>query len=275
MRNELFQVGDKVTITIPAENREWGYNPCPDGTVATIISFSEMAWGRTYNCGMRPGIHLNRAWANLRLEDGQEILENTGRLTLLALPEEIEQRSQAFYSVPEDHNAGFLRELPETPFWEGDLVRVDFQGALRDLVVQRIDYDCLDRLCNNGSPYPCYALSDESHGWSVGYPINKMTLVERGKVWRYYHYEHLTFRNLREEFNFFASLGHTSEVQNPATGFYKWTKEEVLQAIREGLVHGFRMDGLFGEPSISALWFRDEELGKRVAAETLKGFLGE
>lgn len=42
MIDELMRVGDEVAITIPQENREWGYNPCPDGTKAIILGFSEI-----------------------------------------------------------------------------------------------------------------------------------------------------------------------------------------------------------------------------------------
>ena len=35
MIDELMRIGDEVAITIPQENREWGYNPCPDGTKAS------------------------------------------------------------------------------------------------------------------------------------------------------------------------------------------------------------------------------------------------
>lgn len=32
----MFKAGDRVTVHIPQDNREWGYNPCADGDVATV-----------------------------------------------------------------------------------------------------------------------------------------------------------------------------------------------------------------------------------------------
>ena len=55
---------------------------------------------------------------------------------------------------------------------------------------------------------------------------------------------------------------------------YSWTKEEVLEAIKNGTVHGFSVSsGFFGSGQIfNAQRFKDEELGKRVAKATLEGF---
>ena len=55
MIGELVKVGDEVAITIPEENRKWGYSPCLDGTKATVLGFSEIYYGRLGNFGFRPG----------------------------------------------------------------------------------------------------------------------------------------------------------------------------------------------------------------------------
>lgn len=47
-----FNPGDIVSITIPKENRDWGYSPCPDGQRAVVIN------------------DYNSAWVNLILLDG-------------------------------------------------------------------------------------------------------------------------------------------------------------------------------------------------------------
>lgn len=39
-----FNPGDIVTIHIPCESREWGYNPCPDGQRAVVINDYNSCW---------------------------------------------------------------------------------------------------------------------------------------------------------------------------------------------------------------------------------------
>ena len=59
MLGELMRIGDRVTVQIAKENREWGYNPCPDGAKAKVLGFSEIAYTRILNFGHKPGIYEN------------------------------------------------------------------------------------------------------------------------------------------------------------------------------------------------------------------------
>jgi hypothetical protein len=105
-----------------------------------------------------------------------------------------------------------------------------------------------------------------------------MTLIRRGNVWKHFNGEKLVFADLREEADFFSLLGHTEEVRNPACNLYKWEKDEVLKAVRDGIVDGFTMGGgIFGQgfARINAVRFRDRELGERVRQETIRGFADE
>ncbi|MDA2922976.1 hypothetical protein MYX07_06970 [Patescibacteria group bacterium AH-259-L07] len=292
MIDELMRIGDEVVITIPRENRECGYNPCPDGTKATILGFSEIHYGRLGNLGLQPGVYVNRAWTNLRLEDGREHTEYTYRLELTD-KDESNRRLAEFRKRQQENpdnwrNKEFLRELPETPFWEGDFVRVRGRSAVTSVYSEMppehdpdvfqiigIDYRYLTEKTQVGTKYPAYNISDKlGSGWHTSASEDDMVLVERGPVWKLYHDEPITFDDIKEEASFFESLGHTEEVRNPANGLYKWTKEEVLEAIQRGIIHGFSVSsGLFGSgPSISATRFRNEELGARVAQATLEGF---
>jgi len=292
MIGELVKVGDEVAITIPEENRKWGYSPCLDGTKATVLGFSEIYYGRLGNFGFRPGAYVNRSWIKLRLEDGREHMEFSSRLEFVDKAE-YECRLAAFRGHQKENpdnwrNREFLRELPETPFWEGDFVRVHGRSAVsvvysemppeRDpgfFQIIGIDYYNLDKMTQIGTRYPAYRISSKlSAGWETSASVDNMVLVERGPVWKFYHNEPITFDDIEEEAQFFEMLGHTEEVRNPANGLYSWTKEEVLDAIQKGLVHGFGMSsGFFGsKPSISAKRFRNEDLGRRVAQATLKGF---
>jgi hypothetical protein len=292
MIDDLLNVGDQVIVNIDKESREWGYNPCPDGAKATVLGFSEITYGRIGNCGLKPGVYVNRSWARIRLEDGHEYAEWTGRLELCD-QDEYARRMEEFRQRQAENSDNFstdefLRDLPETPFWEGDFVHVSRRSAIsvvydnippeqepETFQVIGIDYGKLDSKTVAESKYPVYKISDKiGGGWHTSASEDEMELAERGPVWKYYHNEPIKFSSLAEEAAFFGLIGETMEVRNQASGLYRWTKEEVLDAIKAGLVHGFSLDGGFlgGAPSIRAIRFKNEELGKRVASATLEGF---
>lgn len=274
----VMQVGDQVTITIPKENREWGYDPFPDGTKAVILGFSEIAYGRLDNLGVKPGVYVNRSWVILNSWEEGPLIQFSGRIELVDQKEYA--RRVALYRQHQQESPGdwrdkeFIRDLPETPFWEGDIVRVSSLDN-RQLQIVSIDYVRLTEKTYYGATFPAYKVSDNlSAGWHTSASENEMVLVERGPVWKLSHDEPLTFGSLAEEARFYERIGHVEEVPNPKSGLYSWTKEEVLDAIRDGIVHGFSVSGSFlgTKPSICAKRFTDENLGKRVAQATLEGF---
>ena len=305
MIDDLLKVGDEVTITIPKENRDWGYNPCPDGTKATVLGFSEIYYGRINNCCLKPGVYVNRAWVKLLfdvsaasfvgVDHGPHHTEYSGRLELTD-KDEYERRLAEFRKMQEENpnnwrREEFIRELPETPFWEGDKVRVRARLALTVVTgemppeqdptiftVIGINFHQLDETIM-GKNYPAYNISDKlGSGWHTSASEDDMELVERGNVWKFYHNEPLHFTDIKEEASFFLMLGHYDEARNPKTGYYSWTKEEVLEAIQNGIAHSFSLGrGIFefiwDPPTrITAYKFRNEELGKRIAQATLSGF---
>jgi len=279
MLDELCKVEDKVIVTIPRENREWGYNPCPDGTKAEIVGFTEIYKGRINNFGLKPGVYVNRSWAVIRLPDGEEYAEWTGRLELIDKVEE-QKRLNEYQSQEKTNKRSlqdreeFLRELPETPFWEGDIVSVSrYKQRHTAYQIVGIDYSNLTELTDLGTKYPVYHFSDSlSAGWFASENEDGIALIKRGKVWQYYHHEPIQFESLEEEANLHLMLGLTEEVRNPVNQLFSWTLEEVLEAIKDGLVHGFIMSTMFGSVSIDAIRFCDEDLGKRVVKTTLDGF---
>jgi hypothetical protein len=278
MRNELWKIGDKAIVNIPKENREWGYDPCPDGTVAEIVRFGEIYHGRVGNFGLKPGLYVNRSWINIRLPDGKKYFEWSGRLEPVD-KEEAEVRLAEFQKQRADNpknrqdSSEFLRDLPETLFWEGDVVLMDREGYDAPLLVVSIHYAMLGEMTLIGTKYPAYHISNNFHGgWETCANEDELSLIERGKVWKYLHHEPIEFANLKEEADLHNMLGLTDEVKNPTKDLYSWTLDEVLEAIKCGLVHGFVQSHMFGTPSIEALLFRDADLGKRVAKATLEGF---
>lgn len=297
MIGELFKVGDRVTIVICKENRDWGYNPCEDGTEATVTGFSTITYGRINNFGYGPGVYVNHAWITVKTDDGKEWSEWSGRLTMV--DEEEYKRRVAVWR--EKGGMGCkeyktkLRDIPETEFYEGDKVacaeiqnRWEYMegGSPKYLRIANIHFEYMKedgtmQKCNDGvTDMPLYDVSPEdSTGCYTSTRPDDLTLIERGNVWKWFHDEPLSFKDLSEEASFYRAIGRTEEVRNPASNNYAWTKDEILDAIRDGRVHGFSVSGpLFGfaqgpeDLHHHAIRFLDEEVGKRVAAATLEGF---
>jgi len=270
MSEKLIQVGDEVTIHIPDDNWDWGYHPVEkqDGVKATVIGFSEMHYTKISNFGLKPGIYDNESWIKIRTESGKEYAEFSGRLKLIDR-DEYKRRKEVRRNNSELFEKTFIRDLPITEFCEGDHVLVC--GDRRMIV--GIEYNWK----KDDQPWT-YRISDGfGAGWHTYAKENEIKLIERGNVWKYYNGEKPSFENIKDEAIFFIMIGHTKSVRNPANKLYKWSKEEILQAINDGIVDGFSIgNGLFGgfesNMRIESLKFNDRDLGERVRHETLKGF---
>ena len=276
MNGQLLQIGDEVVIKIEKESREWGYNPCPDGTRAKVLGFGEVHTPRIGNLGFKPGVYRNRCWIKVQLKDGKKHEENHARISLTKKKlekersEELRRKKKGWEQL---RNEDFLRPLPETTFWEHDVVLIKnkrdavFSGPV---VVQLIDYTRLNELITPDRKWPVYQVSPTLYyGCSVAYGEDQLELVRRGKVWKFFHEEPVKFDDILDEAKFFVNLGHYDEVPNPWTKNYGWTRIEVLEAAEKGIVHGLRLVGI--SQQISAIKFRNAKLGRRVAQATLKG----
>lgn len=276
---ELLKIGDEVVFKVDPERRAWTstYDMVPDGTKGIVCGFGDavMYEPRVPFLVRQPGVYHSRGAVSVWLNDGR-IVPGDWCITMTDQAEQ--QRRDA--ALRDDD--GILREkqvrlgdLPETKFWEQDKVRVrfPFDGRVEDMTVVRISYRDMYNTRADGSPWPFYDVR-YAEGGQTSAEESWIELVERGNVWKHFHGQALVFADLKEEASFYQLIGQTEEVRNPKNGYYSWTEDEVLAAIKSGLVHGFSMSsGFFGSgPHISALRFRDENLGKRVAEETMRGF---
>lgn len=275
MYDTFFKIDDQVIVNIPSENREWGYNPCPDGTIATIVMpYTEIYYSRINKCGRKPGVYKNTNWTVIRLPNGKTYAEYTSRLQLVDQKEAKSRlrESQNPNGKKLDSSNLFIRDLPETRFWEGDFVTVnngDYQGIHQ---ITSIDYKY------SSTPTPAYWLSTSLTSVRHIFASEaNLTLVKRGPIWKYYHHEPIEFKDPEEKADLHLLLGLFDDVRNPKNNLYCWTLDEVLEAVKDGLVHGFSVLNLFSSSaSISAFKFHDEELGAQISQMTLSGFqLGE
>jgi len=258
--------GDLLLIDISEEAREWGYNPATNGTVVQVVGFSEIAYGHLDNCCQRPGVYRNRCYPTVRLPDGETINISCCYLKS-ADPESVKGRN-----LGERDN--WLRPLPDTEFYPDDQVeRIGGFGSRYQGKIARIDYNCIDRKRDNGGSWPFYTV-DLELGGQMSFEEGHLRLVKRGNIWKLLNGEQPEFSSLEEEARFEMRRGKYEEVRNPASNLYCWEKDEVLDAIRRGEVHGMSLSGgLFGTGVRPyAIKFYNESLGKRVAKETLEGF---
>lgn len=302
MNGDVLEIGDKVVVQVLEENRGWGYNPCPDGTVGIVVGFAELYHRRIPNYGVRPGVYNNTNCPRVLLPNGKTIQIGTFHLESHdkeTYDRRLDARKQCYKEDPDDCKAAederhFLRELPETPFWEHDVVyctdkRLEnlkiptWQDQPNTYVVQRIEFDWIHSMGDlvEHKKERTYVISrSPSSGSSAFVPESTLELVQRGNVWRYYHNEPLKFSDIPEEARFFLRLGQIKEIRNPRSGYYTWALDEVLDAIELGTVHGVwggKSIEVFPAPNnnrgsgYSAVRFLDEDVGNRVAQATIKG----
>lgn len=282
MLGEILKVGDTVVVNIPDENWKWGCNPVgkQNGVKAKVVGFGEIHNTRIQSFGMEPGVYVNHSWVDIEAQGKREPIHISSCFVDLEDKEEEKRRLRKYRDA-----GGYLaskvrlRDLPETKLWEGDEVRwVGEQSCPwgeRRIQVASINYDYFGQMCDDGvTPMPQYNISPIGGGGYVAVRETDLELVQRGNVWKHYHGEKIQFASLEEEVVFADMIGQVDEVKNPANDLYVWTLDEVLAAIRDGTADGIAVsNGLFGtSKSTRAKRFRDRDLGRRVATETLKGF---
>jgi len=275
--NELLEIGDEVVFKVDPETRRWTntYKDVPDGTKGVVCRIHDaiMYYGRTRVLVHAPGVYHTKGGVTILLPDGRLVPGNYS----VTMTDQVEQKRR---DVLKRNERGVFKEtytrlgdLPPTPFWEEDKVLVRRHDGDTELVVKNINYRQLHERNEDGSRCNAYEVH-HSEGWQTGASEDTMELVERGNVWKYHHGEPLSFKTLAEEAAFFTTIGRTEEVRNPESELYHWTLEQALQAIKNGIGHGFT-NGIIpfaNKRSISVKRFLDEDLGRRVAAETLRGF---
>ena len=275
--NELLEIGDEVVFKVDPEARHWTniYDNVPDGTKGVVCRIHDaiMYYGRTRVLVHAPGVYHTKGGTTILLPDGRLIPGNYS----VTMTDQVEERRRD--GLRRDKRGVFqetyirLGDLPPTPFWEEDKVLVHRHDGDVELVVKGISYHQLHERNEDGSPCNAYEVH-HADGWQTGASADMMELIERGNVWKYHHGEPLSFESLAEEVAFFTTIGRTEEVRNPESELYDWTLEQALQAIKDGIGHGFTngMIPFANVERISVKRFQNEDLGRRVAAETLRGF---
>lgn len=276
--SEILRIGDKVVFSVDPERRAWTttYDAVPDGTEGVVCGFYDAVIyrARVPASGNEPGVYHQRGAVSVLLADGRIV---PGDYSIDMIDKEEEKRRDAALRDSD----GVLRQkqtrlgnLPSTKFWEQDKVRVRFpQDDVSHLMtIGSIEYSNMHKRRDNGSPWPFYSVKYTEGGFTNA-EESWIELIERGNVWKYYNGQPLIFASLEEEAAFAHLIGQTEQMRNPESGLYTWTKEEVLDAIKDGTAHSLSVSNFLGSgPRVLAYRFKDEALGKRVAEKTLEGF---
>ena len=276
---QLLQIGDEVVFKIDPEHRAWTdtYKDVPNGTKGIVCGFFDaiIYEPRVPVLVDQPGVYHQKGAVSVWLKDGRVV---PGDHSIEMVDKDQEKcRDAALRGADRMLRTERVRlgDLPETKFWERDKVRVRFPNKREEQVmtIDRIDYHHMHKRRDDGSPWPFYDVR-YAEGGTTSVEESWVELIERGNVWKYHNNQSLSFADLKEEASFFQLVGQTEEMRNPVNGYYSWTEEEVLDAIKNGTVHGFSVSsGFFGSgPRINAHRYKDEALGKRVAKATLEGF---
>ncbi|PIU03595.1 hypothetical protein COT44_02245 [Candidatus Shapirobacteria bacterium CG08_land_8_20_14_0_20_39_18] len=198
--------------------------------------------GRVRNYDSGSGVYMRKSIVNMVLPNGKAFTVNPDNLRAIN-PEEFIRRWNEYnvwvQSLPEGEGVferskrNYLRDLPDTPFWEGDVVKqLPIEGNERTWVVCGIDWW--------NEPYYSLAETIEDFSGRRSY-ANDLVLVSKGMV----------FSSLREKAILFQLMGRARLVRNPSRNdkmLYRWTRQEIKDSIKKGLIHGFtRESGLLGE----------------------------
>lgn len=204
-------VGDQVVLDLQGRDLKG----VSDGETVTIIEFAERYSGRTDGIGVPPGLWKNYSYSTVRDARGND--HDIHSSHLLPLP------GSDYIGLPRQ----LVGDLPETPFWEGDVVEV-YDG--RKGVVSVIDYGEID----TESDEPPYRVSFPATGGGEGFHAHALSLIERGDVWRHYHGEEIDFESAADEATLHHTLSLVTSVANRETRSFGFSWGEAVQALRNG-----------------------------------------
>lgn len=282
--DRLMIKGDRVIMNMDMESRgHLGDKYPPDGTLGTFQGCSRILRYRGRTGSDRyfyePGIYEVDGVAIIEWDNGSTAVD--GWSHHMEDTNEYNRRFKAYHETKHtagsDENAVRLGDLPETKFWEGDIVKaiIPFSHELNRLRVSSIQWHW-DKDARGWCYHVEWVNEDNSYARMGSTYLHdvELELIERGNVWREAHGEELNFNDFSEKVSFEKLMGRYKEVRNPASNLYSWSKDEVLKAIKDGIVDGFSMpNGLFGgDPKIQAVRLTNREIGEQLRKETINGF---
>ncbi len=166
-------------------------------------------------------------------------------------------------------------DLPQSSFWEGDVVAVAHKDAAPvPWVVENIDYSRGD-----SAPYTLRHNDGVMLGRTMTSYSNSLKLVARGNLWKMEHDEPMEFANIEEEAKFYQSLGmsvklsHTLPQSNMGFGITgrsteEWEWKDAVTEIRRGAADEMKLKNK-KDMTFVLIKYDRMEFGNRMRAHTL------
>lgn len=167
-----------------------------------VICYSERYFGRTNYFKIRPGKYLDNGSVILRSKFDGKIM--SAFCHYLELVNENDERLSEFLESSEEKSREhliFVRDLPDSLFWEGDFVKSSFEPD-EVYVVDEIDYSFLSIKAVNGRDYDIYKISKRNDSRVKMAKESSLELIERGNIWKFFHGGILEFSCAAEEQKF-------------------------------------------------------------------------
>lgn len=249
-----FEIGMVVPLSDEVRN---SFSKLKPGTQVAIQSFTASASGYLNNNGLLPGIYENFRWLNVSFPDGKLERVPEHYLDATGLTRVSRKRAK-------------IADLPETPFCEGDTVMVP-DGRYAKIV--NIDYlsiweESRGELDDGGVLRP-YSLHTTDNSSQINASAAEIKLINRGLVYAFYNGSAIDFDNAEDEAKFYAELGRSDCLINPANGILSFTRDEAIEALQAGdadvvLSNQKRFEPLSDDKTFHLSKFRDEAVGARV-----------
>lgn len=308
MLNNIALPGMKVVMNMDSYTRSYrGKDTPPNGTVGILAYRNRSVFFKerigSHIGAYTPGVYAEDTSWNV-IWEGQCKVHSISSTDVEIHPDDknrYDERAETLWYGPvindkiigyatrekELDNSVRIQDLPETKFYEGDVVesqteRFHASNEGFEFVISRINYSFTQYMQeandDRGQLYDGTWIDPKTgeyarRGSLIGVCDKHYNLVRRGNVWKHYHGETPEFRSLVEEATFYSSLGYRQEVRNPASGLYLWSLEEFKQAVKDGIVDCMTMGGLLlPHDRINAYRFINRDLGERLRQETVKGF---
>lgn len=289
MLSELMRPGDRVVFKRGADYYANDGDPAEDGAQGVVRQKIRITnYQERFGLVVRePGVYELDGPAIVEWDNGLVSQPNGYKLEMVDT-DEYERRRKEYHARVKEvgwvaadaeyDNRVRIGDLPTSKAWEQDFIKiVTTRHGIEYGVIAGIDYYHRDE---PGKVTYRFDITDENKNITGGQTYareDEIEVLERGNVYKHYNGEPVTFKDLQEEAAFYACLGHSTDVRSPVSGNYGWTMKDALQAIKDDLVDSISLQGVpfgMGIKNVRCSRFKDRDLGKRLQAETLKGFEG-
>lgn len=237
--------------------------------IGTFLKFEDKYIGRLDNPGVKPGLYVNRSELLIDRPGKKVKLKKTVDcfLDFPLFEGKWNALSENWHFI--DINEDFIEDIPDTPFIEGDIIRLideTHENYSEDLsenqfTIYRIDYASVkdkegeSRYRLRAGPLLFYATENQIKAAAHG--LSPIRILNSGQTVR--------FRTLKDEAEFYLLIGCYKRIFNPINFSYKWELATAKQMIDLSKAHGVaKKDDYYW-----LVIFDDDEIGRQIASAAI------